>query len=118
MIVILKPGKPANTLGSYRPINFFPLHRRFLSVGSVLDPTLFLLYTMDIPQAPDITTCLFTDDTCIVANDFNYDVAVTSLQSAVTNVSKWGQIWKIELNEAKSVRVDFALRPMDTLQRY
>jgi len=79
--------------------------------GSVLGPTLYLLYTMDIPQAPATVTGLFADDTAIISSDNDYKTAVETLQTAVSNISQWAQDWKIKLNESKSVRVDFALRP-------
>ena len=79
--------------------------------GSVIGPTLYLLYTMDIPQLPSVTTSLYADDTGNVAHDADYDTAVAKLQSAVDSVAKWAKKWKIRINESKSVRVDFSLRP-------
>ncbi len=78
--------------------------------GSVLGPTLFLLYTMDIPQASNVTTALFADDTAVTAINSNYDIAVSNLQTSVNQISTWATRWKIKLNQSKSVRVDFALR--------
>ncbi len=72
---------------------------------------LFLLYTMDIPQIMYVMTSQFADDTAIVAHDADYNTVITKLQSAVTRISDWTRKWKITLNDSKSIRVDFTLRP-------
>ena len=74
--------------------------------GSVLGPTLYTLYTMDIPQQSDVTTSLFADDTAIVARHKDYEVAVSQLWTAVSAITSWAQTWKILLNKIKSIRVD------------
>ncbi len=79
--------------------------------GSVLGPTLFLLYTIDLQQIPNVTISQFADDTAIIACNADYDSAVTTLQTAVDHISAWAQDWKIALNNSKSVRVDYTLRP-------
>ena len=61
---------------------------------------------MDIPQSSETTTCLFADDTSIVTRNTNLEEAVSTLQSAVNNISHWAQRWKIKLGETKSVRVN------------
>ena len=79
--------------------------------GSILGPVLFLLYTMDFPQAEEITTALYADDSAVIAHHKNYDIATSCLQNAVDRIHNWAQDWKIGLNESKSVRIDFTLRP-------
>jgi hypothetical protein len=58
-----------------------------------------------------VTTALFADDSGVISHDTNYNTAVARLKSAVNNISIWAKDWKIRLNEAKSVRIDFSLRP-------
>lgn len=79
--------------------------------GSVLGPTLFLIYTSDFPSLRGATAALYADDCGIVTSDKNYESAVNNLQSAVNEVAVWAKKWKIRLNENKSVRIDFSLRP-------
>jgi len=66
---------------------------------------------MDIPQPPNVMTALFADDTAVIAYNDSYDTAAGNLQNAVDQISDWSKRWKTEINERKSVRVDFALRP-------
>lgn len=79
--------------------------------GSILGPTLYLLYVMDFPQAEGITIALFADDSAALAHHRDYDVAVAKLQNITDSIQKWAQDWKIEINESKSIRVDYTLRP-------
>lgn len=79
--------------------------------GSILGPVLYLLYTMDFPQDEDVTSALFADDSAAIAHHRDYDTAVNHLQNAVNSIHAWAQDWKVKLNETKSVRIDFTLRP-------
>ena len=90
-----------------------PMHPMQAGVpqGSVLGPLLYLLYAGDLPVADDITAATFADDTSILASTENYEVAVSKLQQSLNKVSTWAKKWKIRLNNVKSNRIDFALRP-------
>lgn len=79
--------------------------------GSILGPVLYLLYTMDFPQEEGVTSALYADDSAAIAHHQNYDAAVAKLQNAVDGIQAWAQDWKIKLNDSKSVRIDFSLRP-------
>jgi hypothetical protein len=79
--------------------------------GSCIGPFLYLLYTADIPTPDSTTVAMFADDTAILATHQNYNIAVSILQTTVDKVLKWSNTWKIKLNENKSTRVDFTLRP-------
>ena len=79
--------------------------------GSVLGLILYVLYTADIPTPQGTSVANFADDTAILSANQEYDVATQHLQGAVNEVAEWARKWKIEVNETKSVRVDFALRP-------
>jgi hypothetical protein len=49
----------------------------------------------------------FTDDIAIMAVEDSFQEATEKLQRSVDQVSNWTRKWLIELNEAKSVLVDF-----------
>lgn len=80
--------------------------------GSVLGPTLYLIFTCDLPFNDNTTVATFADDTAVLA--FGSDVAESchSLQSAVNSISHWCKMWRIKLNESKSVHVNFTLKKL------
>lgn len=80
--------------------------------GSVLGPTLFLLYTADVPalSSSHIEIATFADDTAILSTSSNHPEASARLQRALNSFVTWARRWKIAINEQKSVHVDFALR--------
>ncbi len=82
-----------------------------LPPGSVLGPHLYLLYTADVPPPRNVMLATFADDTALLAKHHDYQTAVTMLQTATDGISQWTKKWKIKINETKSMRVDFALRP-------
>ena len=78
--------------------------------GSVLGPTLYTLFTRDIPKDENTTTLLFANDTAVPARHSRYPNAVKRLHKVLNKIASWTRKWKIALNKNKSVRVDFALR--------
>lgn len=75
--------------------------------GSVLGPTLYLLYTSDIPKNDGVLTATFADDTALLATGQDMQTTIAKLQSAINNVNSWTRKWRIKLNEGKSTHVNF-----------
>ncbi len=95
--------KKGNEYSHYLPIN------AGVPQGGVLGPTLYLLYTADIPNDEKSFIALFADDTTVAARNTSYEKAAESLQISLNQISKWAKQWKIAINENKSTRVDFTL---------
>jgi hypothetical protein len=75
-----------------------------------LGPILYLLYTWDIQQEEDITTATFADDTAILAVGCSSDETTTKLQESCSRINDWTRLWRMRINENKSVHIDFACR--------
>jgi hypothetical protein len=75
--------------------------------GSVLGPVLYLLYINDMPTTSNSITATFADDTAVLAVGETVETSTKKLQSAVNKVATWTTKWRIELNESKSVHIDF-----------
>jgi hypothetical protein len=78
--------------------------------GSVLGSVLYLLFTSDLPQAPNVTIGTFAEDTVILT--CHNDVLQTSscLQEYLNILQSWLQMWKIKINESKSTYPTFTLQ--------
>ena len=68
---------------------------------------MYLLYTRDMPTFEQNIVATFADDTAIMAFGNNNTESTQKLQAAITKVQSWTRKWRIKLNEAKSVHVDF-----------
>lgn len=77
--------------------------------GSVMGPTLYLLYTSDLPQTDGVLIGTFADDTAVLSVHKNPTVARNTLQNSINNISTWLNDWRIKANETKSVQVTFTL---------
>lgn len=79
--------------------------------GAVLSPTLYNIYTADIPTNLD-NSMVFTyaDDTAIAATSRDLNLAINSLQTSINKISNWLSKWKIKMNESKCKPILFSRR--------
>ena len=72
--------------------------------GSVLSPTLFLIFIDDIVDQLPITTdsSLFADDLSIWIAKPSVEMATKQLQQALDTVTQWSLQWKMTLSAEKS----------------
>ena len=70
--------------------------------GSILGPTLFLLYINDLPDHVHSQIKLFADDTKIYRNIFNISDC-HSLQNDLAAMAEWSRQWLLSFNETKCV---------------
>ena len=76
--------------------------------GSVLGPTLYLIYTADLPTCSTAQTFTFADDTAILSVDKSVTEATKNLQTHLKDVEKWLEKWRIRVNTSKSTHVIFS----------
>jgi len=78
--------------------------------GSVLGPMLYLLFTSDLPQAPNVTIGTFADDTVILTCHTDVLRASFCLQEYLNIIQSWLHTWKIKINVSKSTYLTCTLR--------
>jgi hypothetical protein len=78
--------------------------------GSVLGPTLFILYINDLPANITNEVYLFADDTKIF-RPISSDNDALSLQQDIDTCLKWSATWLLEFNKDKCKVLDISTRP-------
>ena len=68
--------------------------------GSVLGPTLFIIYINDLPLRVDCNVSLYADDTLLYQPVDTIDDAV-QFQNNIDAVQKWSVDWKMPFNDKK-----------------
>ena len=81
--------------------------------GSILGPTLFLLYINDLPDDVICDIAIYADDTtlyskCDQASDLWQQLELASeLESDLQNTVDWGKKWLVDFNAGKTQLVSF-----------
>ena len=70
--------------------------------GTVLGPTLFLIFVNDLPKRLSTDCALFTDDTTTYAIGRDTQLICTNLSSDMSAASNWAQSWGMLFNAEKS----------------
>ncbi|KAI5739282.1 hypothetical protein M8J77_017278 [Diaphorina citri] len=86
--------------------------------GSVLGPMLYLLFTSDIPENSRNTIATFADDTAFLTVGDNTQDNAAELNVTISEFHRWTNVWRIKLNESKSVHIDFTNRNLPYMPVY
>lgn len=73
--------------------------------GSILGPTLYILYTADFPtfkDDPNILVGFYADDTAIAVKSLNRQQTIKKLNQKMSDVEDWCEKWKVAINASKS----------------
>ncbi|KAK2578194.1 hypothetical protein KPH14_001383 [Odynerus spinipes] len=81
-----------------------------VSQGSVLGPTLYILYTADIPVTADTLTATFADDIAIVESHMDPHKPSEILQNNLNSIQKVLHEGRIKTNAEKSTHVTLTFR--------
>jgi hypothetical protein len=84
--------------------------------GSVLSPTLYILYINDTPQTIGVNLALFADDTCLYATECKEGYVLRKAQRGLNSMLPWCERWNIKINEDKTQEIYFShqRRPPDS----
>ena len=78
--------------------------------GSILGPILFLCYINDLPNATELLTFLFADDTSGLISGDNLNDLVTKMNIEINKLSNWFRANKMALNVSKTKFIIFHTR--------
>jgi hypothetical protein len=89
--------------------------------STCLGPILFLCFINDLPNATDLLTILFADNTTGLDSDSDLPTLITCVQNELTKLSHWFIANKMSLNVSKTKFIIFhvqgkRIKPGTTLQ--
>ena len=76
--------------------------------GSIIGPTLYNLYTNDIPTSQNTHLAIYADDTAIYSSSWNPRQATQYIQSYLDHVLDYFQKWKLTVNPQKTQAITFS----------
>ena len=74
--------------------------------GSVLSPTLFLVYINELPEQVICEVSLFADDT-LIYQSVNSQIDQSELQADIAALAKWADTWCMSFNATKCSIMSF-----------
>ncbi|GBM22163.1 RNA-directed DNA polymerase from mobile element jockey [Araneus ventricosus] len=75
--------------------------------GSVLSPILYSIFTSDLPSHSGTITCLFADDSAVLAQGTTIKYILRTLQSFLASLEEWLTKWRIAVNTDKTKAIIF-----------
>lgn len=75
--------------------------------GSILGPTLFLIYLNDMPKQTRTHLACFADDTASYTTASDVDLIIDRLQLSIELLSEYFRKWKLKLNSSKTEAIMF-----------
>ena len=85
-----------------------PIHiRAGVPQGSVLGPTLYNIYTHDIPTTDETILAIYADDTAILSSSKLQTAYTKRIQKHLDLITTWSRIWRILINPNKTQAIIF-----------
>ena len=78
--------------------------------GAASSPTLYNIYTYDIPHHRKAKLGIFADDTSLSVSSSSFAKIENNIKDASTNLQNYFTKWKIKLNEQKTQAIFFTRR--------
>ena len=85
--------------------------------GSVLSPTLYSIYTYDLPVNTHCSIALFADDTALFSSSRFAKTIIKALEKTAKELQRYFNKWKIKLNESKTQAIFFTRRRTKQIPR-